>query len=110
MNNGRFWPNGSYFISNYLNDNHLSCIHSSALDAVNDGGWILPSGNTCTSSTSPMQCNTIAASAPTNITLQRVSGFEGMELVYKCCLPNGCDAGLTDIIIANIYGKLYQIF
>ena len=93
-----------------MDDNHISCVHDAAL---NDGGWILPSGDPCNSTTSPMQCNDVTAmNGPTNITLQKVAGFhkQPMErLVYKCCLPNDCDNGPTDIIIANIYGKLIYI-
>ena len=88
--------------------NHISCVHDAALDGTNDGGWILPSGDPCTSTTSPIQCNDVATDGPTNITLQRVADFGGMELVYKCCLPNDCNRP-TDIIIANIYGKLIYI-
>ena len=36
----------------------------------------------------PIQCTNVATDGPTNITLQRVDGFAGMELVYKCCLHN----------------------
>ena len=103
MNRGSCWPNGSYFSTNKLNVNPIHCRHDAALDGTNDGGWILPSGDPCTSSTSPIQCTT---DGPTNITLQRVGGFAGMELVYKCCLPDDCDNGPTDIIIANLYSKL----
>ena len=86
--------------------NHISCVHDAPLDGTNDGGWILPSVDPCTSTTSPVQCTNVATNGPTNITLQRVENFRKMELVYKCCLPNDCDNGFTDIIIANIYGKL----
>ena len=75
-------------------------------NGTNDGGWILPSGDTCTSATSPIRCTNVTTDGPTNITLQRVADFNKMELVYKCCLPNDCDNGPTDIIIANLYGKL----
>ena len=102
---GSFWHNGSYFRPSHLDDNHLLCVHSEALDGVNDGGWIYPDGTSCTSSTSPIQCNTIATDGPTNITLQRVDYLNNTELVYKCCLPNDCNNGPTDIIIANIYRK-----
>ena len=106
MNRGSCWPNGSYFAPQELDVNPIHCGHDEALDGTNDGGWILPSGNPCTSSTSPFQCTNVATDGPTNITLQRVGPFAGMELVYKCCLPNDCDNGPTDIIIANIYSKL----
>ena len=88
--------------------NPISCVHDTALDGTNDGGWILPSGDTCTNTTSPIECNDVTAmNYPTNITLQRVKSFsKNNELVYKCCLPNDCDNGPTDIIIANIYCKL----
>ena len=107
MNRGSCWPNGSYFAPNELDDNPIHCGHDAALDGANDGGWILP-GNAgpCTSSTSPFQC-TVTTNNPTNITLQRVGGFSAAaELVYKCCLPNDCDNEPTNIIIANIYGKV----
>ena len=86
--------------------NHISCVHDAPLDGTNDGGWILPSVDPCTSTTSPVQCTNVATNGPTIITLQRVENFRKMELVYKCCLPNDCDNGFTDVIIANIYGKL----
>ena len=91
-----------------MKNNPISCVHNAAL---NGGGWILPSGDPCNSLsiTSPIQCTNVATDGPTNITLQRVADFGGMELVYKCCLPNDCDNGHTDIIIANIYGKLIYI-
>ena len=93
-----------------MDDNHISCVHDAALDGTNDGGWILPSGDPCTSTTSPIQCTNVATNGPTNITLQREDKFNEMELVvYKCCLPTDCDNGPTDIIIANIYGKLIYI-
>ena len=96
------------FRASDLDVNHISCAHSAAL---NDGGWILPSGAPCTSTTSPIQCTNVATDGPTNIKLQRIriASFAGMELVYKCCLPNDCDNGFTEIIIANIYGKLIYI-
>ena len=106
MNRDSCWPNGSYFAPNELDVNPIHCGHDEALDGTNNGGWILPSGNTCTGATTPFQCTNVATDGPTNITLQRVDGFAGMELVYKCCLPNDCDNGPTDIIIANIYSKL----
>ena len=106
MNRGSCWPSGSYFRPNGLYVNHISCVHDAALDGTNDGGWILPSGAPCTSATSPIQCTNVTTDGPTNITLQRVADFNKMELVYKCCLPNDCDNGPTDIIIANIYSKL----
>ena len=90
-----------------MNVSHISCVHNAAL---NDGGWILPSSAPCTSTTSPIQCTNVpAVGGPTNIALQRVDMFNKMELVYKCCLPNDCDNGPTDIIIANIYGKLIYL-
>ena len=101
-----YWPNGSYFIVNDLNaaDNQIFCEHSS--EALNDGGWILPSGDPCTSTTSPMQCTNVATDGPTNIILQRVADFTtDVELVYKCCLPNDCSDSSTDVIIANIYSE-----
>ena len=85
--------------------NHISCVHDAAL---NDGGWILPSGDPCTNTTS-IRCTNVATDGPTNITLQRVDKFNEMELVYQCCLPNDCDNGPTDIIIANIYGKFNSV-
>ena len=106
MNRDSFWPNGSYFRPKYLDDNHISCVHSAALNGVNNGGWMLPSGDPCTNTTSPIQCNTIATGGPTNTTLQRVAIFNHMELVYKCCLPYDCNDGHTDIIIANLFSKL----
>ena len=109
MNRGSSWPNGSYFRSNDIDDNHISCIYCEALDRsrANDGGWILPIGSSCSSGTSPIKCTNVATDGPTNITLQRVAdGSAVMELVYKCCLPNDCDNRPTDIIIANIYRKL----
>ena len=109
MNRGSCWPDGSYFAHNELDVNPIHCVHNAALDGTNPGGWILPSGASCNSTTSPFQCTNVATDGPTNITLQRVGGFAGMELVYKCCLPNDCDNGPTDIIIANIYGKLYYL-
>ena len=89
--------------------NPISCGHDAALDGTNDGGWILPSGDPCNSTTLPIQCTNVATDGPTNITLQRVASFAGMELVYKCCLPNDCDNGNTDIIIANLYSMLKLI-
>ena len=106
QNRGSCWPSGSYFRPNGLDDNHISCVHDAVLDGTNDGGWILPSGDPCTNTTSPIQCTNVATDGPTNITLQRVADFNKMELVYKCCLPNDCDNGPTDIIITNIYSKL----
>ena len=102
------WPNGSYFISKDIDTNPISCVHNAALDGTNDGGWIYPSGDPCTSTTSPIQCTNVATDGPTNITLQRVANFAGMELVYKCCLPNDCSDSSTDVIIANIYGKSFM--
>ena len=110
QNKGSCWPNESYFRPINLHDNHVSCIHDAALDGTNDGGWILPSGAPCTSTTSPIQCTAVATDGPTNITLQRVAYIAGMELVYKCCLPNDCDNGPTGIIIANIYSKTQLFF
>ena len=109
MNRGSCWPNGSYFKPTYLLYYYhpIYCTHNEALDGSNDGGWILPSGDPCTSTTSPIRCTNVATDGPTNITLQRVRAFDGMELEYKCCLPNDCDNGPTDIIIANIYCKLH---
>ena len=107
MNRGSCWPNGSYFRPDNLNENHISCVHDAALDGTNDGGWLYPDGDPCTSTTSPIQCTNVATDGPTNITLQRVAFFADMEFVYKCCLPNDCDNGPTDIIIANIYSKSY---
>ena len=108
MNSGSCWPSGSYFGD--LVANYTYCVHTAALDGVNDGGWIYPDGTPCTSSTSPIECNTIATDGPTNITMQRLGGAGMfMETAYKCCLPNGCDDGPTDVIIANIYGKLHLI-
>ena len=109
MNRGSCWPNGSYFTPNELDVNPIHCVHNAALDGTNDGGWILPSGDPCTGSTSPFNCTNVATDGPTNIILRRVAGFNQMELVHKCCLPNDCDNGPTDIIIANIYGKLYYL-
>ena len=109
MNRGSCWSNGSYFRPISLDVNHISCVHDAALDGTNDGGWILPSGDPCTSTTSPIQCTNVATDGPTNITLQKVAGFDQMELVYKCCLPNDCDNGPTDIIIANLYSMLKLI-
>ena len=106
MNRGSCWPNGSYFAPNELNVNPIHCGHDEALDGTNPGGWILPSGTSCTGATTPFQCTNVTTDGPTNITLQRVAVFGGMELVYKCCLPNDCDNGPTDFIIANIYSKL----
>ena len=108
MNRGSCWPNGSYFRPNNLDVNHISCVHDAALDGTNDGGWIYPSGVPCTGSTTPMRCANIATGGPTNITLQRTGAFgqTGIELGYKCCLPNDCNNEPTDTIIANIYGKL----
>ena len=106
MNRGSCWPNGTYLRPSDLNANHISCVHNEALDGTNDGGWILPSGDPCNNTTSPIQCTNVATDGPTNITLQRVADFNDMELVYKCFLPNDCDNGPTDIIIANIYSKL----
>ena len=106
MNRGSCWANGSYFRpGGGLDDNHISCVHDAALDGTNDGGWILPNGNQCTGGTSPIRCRNVATDGPTNITLQRVANFNRMELVHKCCLPNNCDNGPTDIIIANLYGR-----
>ena len=105
MNRGSCWPNGSYIAPNDLRHNPIHCGHDAALDGTNPGGWILPSGGPCTDATSPFQC-TVTTNNPANITLQGVGPFAGMELVYKCCLPNDCDNGPTDIIIANIYSKL----
>ena len=90
--------------------NHISCVHNAALDGTNDGGWILPSGDPCTSTTSPIRCINVATDGPTNITLQRVgtlifNKMDPEQLVYKCCLPNDCDNGPTGIIIANIHGN-----
>ena len=109
MNEGSCWRNGSYFRPDNLNENHISCVHDAALDGTNDGGWLYPDGDPCTSTTSPIQCTNVATDGPTNITLQRVAFFADMEFVYKCCLPNDCDNGPTDIIIANIYSRLYLI-
>ena len=109
MNRGSCWPNGSYFLPNDLDDNHISCVHDAALDGTNPGGWIYPDGTSCTSGRSPIGCANVTSDGnPTNITLQRTGAFgqTGMELEYKCCLPNDCNNGPTDTIIANIYGKL----
>ena len=92
-----------------MDENHISCVHDAALDDTNDGGWILPSGASCSSGTSPIRCTNVATNGPTNVTLQKVTSFSNKELVYKCCLPNDCDNGPTDIIIANIYSKLIYI-
>ena len=95
MNGGRCWPNGSYFRLKL--NNPISCVHSEALDGTNDGGWILPSGDPCNNTTSPLWCT---SDSPTNITLLYVkrSLFDPEnELAYKCCLLNDC-------IIANVYG------
>ena len=106
MNRGSSWPNGSYFRPNDIDDNHISCVYCEALDGVNDGGWILPSGDPCNSTTSPIQCNDVStAGGPTNITVQRVGDFAGMSAVFKCCLPNDCNKEPTDIMIITIYGK-----
>ena len=107
MNKGSSWPNGSYFRSTPIKNNHISCIYCEGLDGTNDGGWIYPSGASCNSTTSPIQCNDVTTDSPTNITLQRKAGisFGGMELVYRCCLPNDCSDSSSDVIIANIYGK-----
>ena len=107
MNRGSCWPNGSYFKPTDLSYNYIYCKHNEALDGTNDGGWILPSGDPCNSTTSPIECTNVATDGPTNIALQKVERFDGMELEYKCCLPNDCDNGPTDIIIANIYRKLH---
>ena len=66
---------------------------------MNDGGWILPNGDHCNSTTSPVQCKDCTNST---YTLQRVAKFDNKELVYKCCVPSDCSG---DVIIANIYGE-----
>ena len=99
MNRGSCWSNGSYF-----RPTPVYCIHSEALDGVNDGGWIYPDGTSCTSATSPLQCNDVStAGGPTNITVERVASFAGMSAVFKCCLPNDCNNGPTDIMVITIY-------
>lgn len=105
MNKGSCWPNGSYFLSNALGSNYISCVHSEAVN--NNGGWILPSGSPCNTTTSPIQCNqNTEETAATNITLQIINYISVFEsAAYKCCLPNDCNNGPTDIIIANIFGK-----
>ena len=100
-------PNESYVRPGENADNYIYCVHSAALDGVNDGGWIYPNGTPCTNTTSPIQCANVATDGPTNITLQRVENFT-MSAVFKCCLPNDCNNKPTDIIIATIYGKLTQ--
>ena len=107
MNKGSQWPNGSYFRANDIDVNPIYCVYCEGLDGTNDGGWILPSGTPCNSSTSPIKCTNVVTDGPTNITLQIVTDFAGMELVYKCCLPNDCSDSSTDVIIANIYSKSY---
>ena len=82
--------------------NPISCVQDAALDGTNDGGWIYPSGASCTSTTSPIQCTNVATDGPTNITLQRVASFNSMELVYKCCLPND--------VIMNLLTSLLLIY
>ena len=105
MNKGNTWPNGSYFRANDIDVNPISCVYCEGLDETNDGGWILPNGDPCTNTTSPIQCTNVATDGPTDITLQRVADFAGMELVYKCCLPNDCSDISTDVIIAYVYSK-----
>ena len=103
---GSCWRNGSYFRPRVsIIDYPLSCVHSAP---YNGGGWMLPNGAPCTNSTSPIECNTIATDGPTNVTLQRVTSVGSvMHTTYTCCLPNGCHDGPTDVIVANIYGKLH---
>ena len=97
-------PNGSYVRPSSI----IYCVHSEALDGVDDGGWIDPDGTPCDSTSSPLQCNDIStAGGPTNITVERVASFANMAAVFKCCLPNDCSIrnGPTDIMIITIYGK-----
>ena len=64
MYKGSSWPNGSYFRPN--DSNPISCVYCEGLDGTNDGGWILPSGDPCTNTTSPIPCTTVATDGPTN--------------------------------------------
>ena len=56
MYSGSCWPNGSYFPFSTLDNNYISCIHNETLDGNDDGGWLLPSGDPCTATTSPILC------------------------------------------------------
>ena len=103
FNKGTLWPNGSYFLFSDLEDNPISCVH---VEALHDGGWVLPNNNPCNSITSPIQCTNVTTGGPTNITLQRVAeDINDTGLVYKCCLPYDCSDSKTDVLITNIYSK-----
>ena len=108
LNRGKCWRNGSYFRpGSAAQTTPISCVHSAP---YNGGGWVLPNGAPCTNSTTPFECNIVAADGPTDVSLLRiVNGIIFTDLGYKCCLPNGCDDGPTDVIIANIFGKVCVI-
>ena len=98
------YTNGSYFLNDDLRNNKdLICGHSDA----GGGQWLYPDDTTCTNTSSPIECTRDDTNGNT-IELRKLNSYFsiGNELGYTCCLPHSCNNSNTDMITANIYGKL----
>ena len=117
MFNGDCYPNGSYINEKYIKPtSKLQCVLPNS--TLSRGQWINPNGQpvNCNTNnkTDPLRC--IVSNSPASISLYKPSGQEFREFVsddnnniYKCCLPSKCSDPTTNIIIVNIFSKLYLI-
>ena len=96
-----YYSDGSYYLSDFLSNTTVLHCHNGYDEVLIE--VLLPSGNSCNDTTSPIQCT---HSDNNTIEIRRVSSFSlSNELVYKCCLPYICDTNYTGVITANIFGK-----
>ena len=108
MYDGGCYPNGSYFYDSSLNSIDLICGDTSG---TGGGQVILPDGNTCTASTSPIRCTHDDTHNTSIIRIRNVGSFNKPddELAYQCSLPHSCSNDNTHMITANIFGKVQII-
>ena len=122
MLNGNCYPNGSYINHIYITPgmseymSHLQCVLPNS--TLSGGEWVNPDGQSvnCNSNNNndPLRC--IVSNNPANITVYRpkeqiFNEFDGNDNnnTFKCCLPSNCSDPTTNIIIVNIFCKLYLI-
>ena len=115
MFKGDCYPNGSYINEMYITQtNKLQCVLPNS--TLSGGQWVDPTGQSvnCNNNNNVLlKCDT--TDNPTNISLYR-GGNDFYEAdgndnnnTFKCCLPSNCSDSTTNIIIANIFSKLYLI-
>ena len=104
MYNGTCYPDGSFFFDASLDKGiDLICGDTSG---TGGGQVILPNGNDCTASTSPIECIHNDTDDTSIIRIRKVDAFFTFnELQYNCCLPHDCSNDDTHMITANIFGK-----